>query len=141
LFVHCLAETPCRNADTLQVPTEDVMRGLYFQTNFEIVHMKFARSDAFQGMFTAFDQTEVTSCVIVCLVDGFFKKFFLNANTQDTGIFEASLWRRQRAIFSGSRFSSSFSDTAGDFFAIIIAPVASSSAQTPMPYCHGMQCN
>jgi hypothetical protein len=43
----------------LQVPSDDAMRALYFQTNFEIVRMKFARSQAFQGMFNAFDGTEV----------------------------------------------------------------------------------
>jgi hypothetical protein len=42
------------------VPSDDVMRGLYFQTNFEIVHMNFARSRSFQAMFDAFDGTEVT---------------------------------------------------------------------------------
>ena len=35
------------------------MRALYFQTNFEILHMQFARSRAFQGMFEAFDASEV----------------------------------------------------------------------------------
>jgi hypothetical protein len=47
-----------------QVPSDDVMRGLYFQTNFEIVHMKFARSPAFQGMFNAFDRSEVTAFAV-----------------------------------------------------------------------------
>jgi hypothetical protein len=49
----------CHNADMSKVPSDDVMRALYFQTNFEIVHMKFSRSQAFQGMFNAFDGTEV----------------------------------------------------------------------------------
>lgn len=52
---------PLLTVCSLQVPSDDVMRGLYFQTNFEIVHMKFARSHAFQGMFNAFDRSEVTT--------------------------------------------------------------------------------
>ena len=43
----------------LQVSSDDIMRALYFETNFEIVHMKYARSAAFQGMFDAFDRSEV----------------------------------------------------------------------------------
>lgn len=37
------------------------MRALYFQTNFEMVHMEFARGAALQGMFDAFDRSEVSS--------------------------------------------------------------------------------
>ena len=48
------------------------MRGLYFQTNFEIVHMEFARGAALQSMFDAFDQSEVSAAaraVSDCVVD------------------------------------------------------------------------
>ena len=55
---------PLLTVCSLQVPSDDVMRGLYFQTNFEIVHMKFARSHAFQGMFNAFDCSEVMTFAI-----------------------------------------------------------------------------
>ena len=56
----------------MQVPSDDVMRALYFQTNFEIVHMEFARGAALQSMFDAFDQSEVSAAaraVSDCVVD------------------------------------------------------------------------
>ena len=81
----------------MQVPSDDVMRALYFQTNFEIVHMEFARGAALQGMFDAFDQSEVNAAaraVSDCVVEDarFLKEKCKNLlSTRCAGVLDASL--------------------------------------------------
>ncbi len=78
------------------------MRALYFQTNFEILHMQFARSRAFQGMFEAFDASEVRCRSAVGCARASsstlpsaalqHKDETYKINVLYAGIFETSLW-------------------------------------------------